>query len=117
MTTLAYLRISTDKQDLDNQKLAILEYSRNHQIKSTRFIKVQVSSRKSTKEGKIDYLLKKLAVGDTVIVSELSRLGHNLIQIILLIDEFIKDKIQLIAIKETIIVDDKQSIHNKVTVA
>ncbi|OGT06761.1 MAG: resolvase [Gammaproteobacteria bacterium GWE2_37_16] len=117
MTTLAYLRVSTDKQDLANQKLAILEYSRKHKIKITQFIEAQVSSRKSAKERKIDYLLKKLAIGDTVIVSELSRLGRSLSQIILLIDEFIKNKIQLIAIKENLIVDGKQSMHNKVIVA
>ena len=33
MKTLAYLRVSTDKQDLDNQKLEILDYARTHEMK------------------------------------------------------------------------------------
>jgi DNA invertase Pin-like site-specific DNA recombinase len=43
------------------------------------FINVEVSSRKNTKERRIDELLAKLQKGDTLIVAELSRLGRNLL--------------------------------------
>ena len=117
MTTLAYIRVSTDKQDLANQRLAILQYAHKHKLKVAEFIEAQVSSRKTTKERKIDFLLEKLVAGDTLIVSELSRLGRSLSYIILLVDELVKRNIQLIAIKENLIVDGKQSMQNKITTA
>lgn len=116
MRTLAYLRISTDKQDLDNQRLAILNYAQQHKIKVNKFIEVQASSRQSTKERMLDLLLEELADGNTLIVSELSRLGRSLGQVIRLVDELIKRKIQVIAIKEGIILNGKQSLQNKVMV-
>jgi len=115
MTILAYIRVSTDKQDLENQRLAILQYAHKNELKIAEFIEAQVSSRKTSKERKIDHLLEKLISGDILIVSELSRLGRSLSYIILLIDELVKRHIQLIAIKENLIVDGKQSMQNKIT--
>jgi len=44
---LAYLRVSTDKQDLNNQRLAILSYAHKNKLKVKDFIEVQTSSRNS----------------------------------------------------------------------
>ena len=49
-TTIAYLRVSTDGQDLKNQKLEILDYPQKHFYTVDDWIEVKVSSRKSTKE-------------------------------------------------------------------
>jgi len=119
MTTIAYLRVSTDKQDLDNQKLSILNYAHQHKIKIAEFIEVQVSSQKSIKERKLDALLDKLKAGDTLIVSELSRLGRSLGQVIRIVDDLVKNKVQLIAIKESLVIDgtSKPSMQNKIMVA
>lgn len=117
MKTIAYIRISTDKQDFDNQKLSILNYARNNNFKINDFIEIQISSKKSDKERKIDELLKELKQGDTLIVSELSRLGRSLGQIIRIVDELIKNKNKFIAIKENIIFNSKQDIRTKVMIA
>ncbi len=56
---IPYLRISTGTQDLINtQKLELHEYARRNDIKINDFIEVEISSRKSTKERKIDKLLE-----------------------------------------------------------
>lgn len=115
--TIAYLRISTDKQDLNNQKLLILDYAQKQGINIDKYIKIQVSSTKSPKERKIDQLLEQLNTGDTLIVSELSRLGRSLGQIIQIIDGLIKKKNKFIAIKENIVLDGKQNMQTKVMVA
>jgi hypothetical protein len=44
--------VSTDKQDLDNQKLAILEYARKRDMKVHKFVKMKISSRRSVKDRK-----------------------------------------------------------------
>jgi DNA invertase Pin-like site-specific DNA recombinase len=50
----------------------------------------------------IDGMLERLAPGDRLIVSELSRLGRSLGQVIHIVDELVKRKIRFTAIKESI---------------
>ena len=47
---VAYLRTSTDKQDLSHQKLELLEFARNKPLKIDSFIEITVSSRKTSKD-------------------------------------------------------------------
>jgi len=91
-----YLRVSTDTQDLRNQRLAIHEYCHKHSLKVHQFIEVQMSSRKDAKERRIDELLSKLQSADMLIVSELSRLGRSVGQVVTLIDELIKKHVRVV---------------------
>jgi DNA invertase Pin-like site-specific DNA recombinase len=102
MATTAYLRVSTGTQDLANQKLAILEYARRKDFPINEFVEVQISSRKKPHQRGIDGILERLAPGDRLIVSELSRLGRSLGQVIHIVDELVKRKIRFTAIKESI---------------
>jgi Resolvase, N terminal domain len=108
----AYLRVSTGTQDLANQKLAILEYARRKKFSINEFIEVQISSRKKPHQRGIDGMLERLAPGDRLIVSELSRLGRSLGrslgQVIHIVDELVKRKIRFTAIKESIHFEGKQ---------
>ncbi len=117
MKTVAYLRVSTEQQDINSQRLGILDYANKNDLKVDEFMQIQRSSRKSGAERRLDDLLEKLQPGDKLIVSELSRLGRSLGQIIRLVDELVRRKIELIAVKENILLDGKQSIQNKVMVA
>ena len=105
-TTIGYLRVSTGKQDLDGQKLAILDYAQRHNITVHSFITATASARKTSVARRIDELLDTLRKGDTLIVAELSRLGRSLSQIVTLVDELIKRRIKLVAIKEGIKLND-----------
>lgn len=91
-------------------------FFRKNKLKVKEFIEVQISSRRSTKERKLDALFEKLKAGDTLIISELSRLGRSLGQVIRIVDELAKNKIKLIAIKENLIIDGAQSMQSKVMV-
>lgn len=114
---IAYLRISTDKQDLKSQKLEILDYAHKKNLKISEFLEIQSSSRKSSKNRMLDLLFEKLKSGDTLIVSELSRLARSLGQIIQIVDHLVKHKIKLITIKENININPKgQDIQTKVMV-
>jgi len=116
MKTIAYIRVSTTQQDLQNQKLEIYTYASNNQIMVDHFIEVEVSSQKTPKERKIEQLMAELESGDSVIVSELSRLGRSVGQIIQIIDTFIKHEIKFTAIKEGIRIDGTQDLQTKVMV-
>lgn len=117
MKTIAYLRVSTDKQSLDNQKLTIMDYAHKQGITIDDFVRIQVSSRKSIKKRKIDELLEQLNAGDMLIVSELSRLGRSLGQVIQIVDELIRKENKFIAVKENIALNGKQDIQTKVMIA
>lgn len=116
MKTIAYLRISTGGQELNNQHLAILDYAQRNSIQIDKFLEIQMSSRKSLKERGLDGIFADLSPGDLLLVSELSRLGRSVGQIIQLVDELIRHQIRFIAIKENIDLDGKQDIQSKVMV-
>ena len=99
---VAYLRTSTDKQDLNNQKLEILEYSRSHKLNVDGFIQISISSRKTSKDRRIDEMMSVLNGADTLIVTELSRLGRSTAEIIGLVNELIKKEVRVIAIKQNL---------------
>lgn len=89
-----YIRVSTEEQNLENQKKAIAEnYSVDEWVEEK-------------KSGTIDYrkrnlgdLVEKLAPGDTLIITELSRLGRSLTMIFNIISILKEKKIRCIAIK------------------
>ena len=102
MATLAYLRVSTIQQDLENQRHEIETYCDREEMIVDDWIKVEMSSRKTAKERRIEELTSRLKKDDTLIVSELSRLGRSLSEVVLLVEQFIKKKVRLIAIKQNL---------------
>ena len=100
MKTIAYIRVSTVQQDTEVQRQAIRAYCKQHKIRVTRYVELTMSSRKSTKERKIDELLNQLDAGDTLIMSELSRLARSVGQIAIITKELIERHIRIIFIKE-----------------
>ena len=111
---LAYIRTSTDKQDLNNQKLEILEYARREGIRITDFIAVSASSRRTKRQRRIEELLERLQDGDTLLVTELSRLGRSTGEVIELIDELLAAGVRILILKENLRlekgIDDIQSL-------
>ena len=111
--TVAYLRVSTEEQDLNNQKLELHEYARRNDLTIDDFIEIEVSTRKSPQARRIDELLENLHTGDLLLVSELSRLGRSVGQIIQIIDSLVKNRIRFVAVKESIKINGKQDIQTK----
>ena len=100
--TIAYIRTSTDKQDLNNQKLEIFEFAKKNKLEVDDFIQMTISSRKTSKERRIDEMLLNLEDADTLIVTELSRLGRSTAEVIGLVNELIKKHVRVIAIKQNL---------------
>lgn len=105
---LAYLRTSTDKQDLNNQKVEILEYARRKGLHIDDFIAISASSRRSKRARRIDELRQKLVAGDQLVVTELSRLGRSTGEVIDLIDQLLAADIRIIVLKERLQLDKEQ---------
>ena len=116
MATWGYVRVSTDRQNNENQKLAVLEYANGKHLKIDRWIETKASSRKSSKERRIDELVDQLKEGDLLIIAELSRLGRSVGQIAILVDEMLKKSVTVICLKEGITLNGKPNIQTKVMI-
>jgi DNA invertase Pin-like site-specific DNA recombinase len=116
MKTLAYLRVSKDSQDVTHQRLAVLEFTRHDTREIDDFMELRVSSRRSPKERQLDVLLTRLEPGDTLIVSELSRMGRSVGEIMTIVDTLVKQHIQVVAIQEGIRLEGRQDLQTKVMV-
>lgn len=78
---IGYLRVSTGLQELENQKFGILKLANEHGWK-VQFVEETVSGRVSYKERELGKVVSNLSQGDVLIVSELSRLGRSMLEII-----------------------------------
>jgi DNA invertase Pin-like site-specific DNA recombinase len=115
-TVYAYIRKSTDDQNTKSQKLAVYKYADENGLRVDQWFDVDCSSRKSTKDRRIDELLDILGEGDTLIVPELSRLGRSVGQVITIVDQLIKKKVKVICLKENIRLNGRQDIQTKVMI-
>lgn len=78
---VAYLRVSTDQQDVKNQRLEILKLANEKALGPVSFVEETVSGRKSWRDREIADILDGLTGGDTLLVAELSRLGRSMLEI------------------------------------
>ena len=97
---IAYIRISTNKQDTDTQLIQIKQYCKDNDIDIDEVMRVQESSRKTQEKRRINELKDKLTSGDIIIVSELSRLGRSMLEVIKLVKELAKKEVDFIFLRQ-----------------
>ncbi|HJD91281.1 master DNA invertase Mpi family serine-type recombinase [Bacteroides coprosuis] len=95
-----YIRVSSDKQTVKNQKFEIEEYCKKKEIGIEKWVEETISATKKLSERKFGRLLKRMKKNDTLIVTELSRLGRNLMQIMSILHYCMEHDVQVITIKE-----------------
>lgn len=95
-----YIRVSNEKQTLANQKFEIKNYTKQHKIVINEWIEETISATKRLDERKFGQLLSKMQKGDQLIVTELSRLGRNLMQIMKILHDCMEKDIKVYTIKE-----------------
>jgi len=97
---VGYIRVSTDKQDLQKQKHTILEYSNANKILVDRFIEIEISSKKNQKDRKINELISLLESGDELITVELSRLGRNMLEVLNILEALSQKNVAVTFIRQ-----------------
>ena len=112
--TVAYLRVSTARQDAGSQRLAILEYARREGLRIDDFIEATASTRTNAKRRRLDQLMAALEPGDRLVVSELSRLGRSLGEVVAILDAIASAGVVFVAIKENIRFERRRDIQTKV---
>lgn len=102
MAVVAYLRVSTEKQFLENQREEIIRFAERNGMSIDRWYTETVSGSVSSKERKLSGVLDKMRPGDSLIVTEISRLSRTLLEIMTILNSCIK--------KEVIIVQHQRGI-------
>ena len=113
MTNFAYLRVSSDQQDIKNQKFGLLEYCNNRNINPIKFVEDTVSGKITWKERAIGNILEKAIKGDLIVVSEISRLGRSTLQVLEILEAAAKKEISVHIAKNHMVIDG--SIQSTIT--
>jgi DNA invertase Pin-like site-specific DNA recombinase len=95
-----YIRVSTDKQTVENQRFEIENFCKRKNIAIEQWIEETISGTKEPEKRALGKLLKKLNKGDILICSELSRLGRTLFMIMDILSACMKKEIELWTIKD-----------------
>jgi PLP dependent protein len=100
MAVVAYLRVSTEKQFLENQREEIVRFAERNGMSIDKWYTETVSGSVSSKERKLSGVLDKMRPGDSLIVTEISRLSRTLLEIMTILNSCIKKGVILYSTKE-----------------
>jgi len=95
-----YIRVSTDKQTVKNQRYEINQFCEKNFLTVNQWIEEVISGTKKVEDRKLGKLIRKMKKDDTLICSELSRLGRNLLMIMSILNECMNRNIQVWTIKD-----------------
>lgn len=95
-----YIRVSTDKQTVENQRFEIENYCKERSLLVNVWIEEIISGTKKIDERKLGKLLGRLKPNDTLICAELSRLGRNMFMIMSILNYCMENNIKVWTIKD-----------------
>lgn len=109
---IGYLRVSTTNQDPGNQKNEISRYAEKNDIEISTWVTDTISGKADWKKRNLGRVVKKLKEGDTLIVTEISRLSRSLHEIMTIMKYCVDNKIIIYSTKDGYTFDE--SINSKV---
>lgn len=95
-----YIRVSTDRQTVENQRFEINEFCKRQEINVDKWIEETISGTKQVENRKLGKLLNKMKKEDVLICSELSRLGRSLLMIMGILNQCMQNEVQVWTIKD-----------------
>lgn len=95
-----YIRVSTDKQNVENQRFEIENYCKERGMIVSSWIEETISGTKKIDQRKLGKLLNKLQKDDILICAELSRLGRNMFMIMSILNYCMEREIKVWTIKD-----------------
>ena len=95
-----YIRVSTDKQTVENQRYEINQFCKRNGTKIERWVEETISGTKDPGKRKLGTVIDRMKPGDVLICAELSRLGRNLLMIMGILNHCMNRGIQIWTIKD-----------------
>jgi len=100
MTTYAYIRISSDKQTVENQRFEILKFADEKKTHIDEWVEETVSGVKKIADRRLGELFKYMKEDDVLIVTELSRLGRSMMEVMSVLHDCMERDIRVFTTKE-----------------
>ena len=98
--TYAYIRVSTDKQTVENQRFEINKFLKTTGLKIDFWIEETISGTVSPKKRNLGKILEHVQQGDIIVCSELSRLGRNMFMIMSILNILMERGVIIYTVKE-----------------
>ncbi len=98
--TIAYLRVSTQKQSLENQRHEIRQFAKTKGLTINKWEMETVSGTCAKANRALGGVLKRVRRNDVIVVSEISRLSRKMLEIMAIFNTCIEKEITLYSIKE-----------------
>ncbi|GET25651.1 master DNA invertase Mpi family serine-type recombinase [Prolixibacter sp. NT017] len=95
-----YIRVSTDKQTVENQRYEVVEFCKQKEIFVDKWIEETISGTIDLNNRRLGKLIKRMKSGDILICTELSRLGRNLLMIMSILNDCMRRDIRIWTIKD-----------------
>jgi len=97
---IGYIRVSTDKQTTENQRFEILKFADEKNLKIDNWVEETVSGRKKYQDRKLGAIIDDVKKEDVIIVSELSRFGRSLMEVMSLLHKLMEKEAKVFTTKE-----------------
>lgn len=98
--TYGYIRVSSDKQTVENQRFEIKRFASDNDIRIDGWIEETISGTKNYKKRELGQLLHKVKKEDLILCTELSRLGRSLFMIMEILSLCMNKECKIWTIKE-----------------
>ena len=98
--TYGYIRVSTDKQTVENQRFEIINFAQKNNLRIDKWIEETISGTVSLNKRNLGKLLKNVKTGDIIICSELSRLGRSMFMIMSILNQLMEMNVLVYTVKE-----------------
>lgn len=95
-----YIRVSTDRQTLENQRFEIMRFCTQEHLTIDGWIQETISGTKAADKRKLGKLLGKVKKDDLIVCAELSRLGRNMFMIMDILNTCLEKECRVWTIKE-----------------
>ncbi|MBE6301893.1 MAG: master DNA invertase Mpi family serine-type recombinase [Parabacteroides distasonis] len=95
-----YVRVSTDRQSTENQRFEITNFAKENGLRIEQWVDETISGTIQASSRLLGQLLKQLSYGDILIISELSRLGRNLMEIMSILHQCMEQQVLVLTVKE-----------------
>ena len=107
MVAYAYLGVSCDHQDVDNQRHRIFQYANEHALVPLKFVEDEVSARVKWQERSVGKLLTEtVSAGDVVIFAEISPMARSTLQILEILECCMHQGITVHIPKQKMVIDE-----------
>ncbi len=107
MAIYGYLRVSSDEQDVNNQKNGVIEFAKAKDWHVDDWITDEgISGTKDPEKRQLGVLMKKCQKGDVIVCSELSRLGRKMLMVMSILEYCMKNNIMIYTVKDNYVLGD-----------